>query len=341
MNRAQPHAAAVRSLQVSMQNWPLKAPFHITNYTFTAFETITVHVQQGAFEGRGEAAGVYYRKETPASMAAQIEALRSAVEAGVTRDELLQLLPAGGARNALDCALWDLEAKLGGRHVWELAGLSPPRPLLTVYTLGADAPQRMADGARGFTEARALKLKLTGEALDAERVRAVRAARPEVVITVDANQGFNRESLQRLLPTLAEAQVALVEQPFPVGRESDLDNLESSIRIAADESVQDRKDLARLVGRVDIINIKLDKCGGLTEALAMAKEARRLGFDLMVGNMGGTSLAMAPAFILGQQCTVVDVDGPISLKSDRSPGMTYENGMVWGADAVWGAPGRV
>lgn len=335
-----PRHARLR-LQAMIEKWPMKEPFHITGYTFTEIDSLVVSLHEDGKTGRGEAQGVYYRRDTPATMLAQIEALRHRIEAGVTRQDLLQLLPAGGARNALDCALWDLEANQIGQPVWRLAELEPPRPLITTFTLGADNPAVMADGARDYTDAHALKLKLTDDDLNAERVRAVRAARPDAWIMIDANQGFTRDSFTRLLPELQQTQVALIEQPFPVGREDWLDGLNSPIRIAADESVQDHFDLQKLGGRVDIINIKLDKCGGLTEALAMAKQARGLGFELMVGNMGGTSLAMAPAFILGQQCTVVDVDGPISLKSDRTPGMTYENGMAWNAERVWGAPARV
>ncbi len=328
------------TLKVETEKWPLKAPFRISGYTFTKFDVVTVTLREGDAMGRGEAAGVYYHKETPVSMTAQIESVRGAVAAGASRQDLLRLLPAGGARNALDCALWDLEAKRSRRHVWELAGLGAPRPLVTVFTLGAEEPEQMAEGARRFTAARALKLKLTGEPADAERVRAVRIARPDALIMVDANQGFTRKSFERLLPMLVGAQVALVEQPFPVGRETELDGLSSPIRIVADESVQDRNDIDRLAGRFNVVNIKLDKCGGLTEALAMAEQARRAGLGLMVGNMGGTSLAMAPAFVLGQLCDIVDLDGPIPLKSDRSPCAHYGNGHVSCPDSLWGAPLR-
>jgi L-alanine-DL-glutamate epimerase-like enolase superfamily enzyme len=271
-------------------------------------------------------------------MLAQIEALRARIEAGITREELQRLLPAGGARNALDCALWDLDARRAGKPVWQLAGLGAPKPLLTTYTVGADSPDVMAARAIAYAAARAIKLKLTDDDDNAERVRAVRAARPDAWLMVDANQGFTRESFARLLPTLVDARVDVVEQPFPVGSEAWLDGLERPIRIAADESVQDRGDLAKMTGRVDVINIKLDKCGGLTEALAIADEARKLGFELMVGNMGGSSLAMAPSFVVGQLCDVVDLDGPISLLADYSPSVVYADGTVWCPDALWGGP---
>jgi L-alanine-DL-glutamate epimerase-like enolase superfamily enzyme len=256
----------------------------------------------------------------------------------MTREQLQHVLPAGGARNALDCALWELEARRSGEPVWKLAGQEAPKPLLTTFTVSADAPDVMARDATAYTGARAIKLKLTGDDLNAQRVLAVRAARPDVWLMVDANQGLTRESFARLLPTLVEARVDVVEQPFPVGNEDWLDGLERPIRIAADESVQDRSDLPKVLGRVDMINIKLDKCGGLTEALALASEARRLGFDLMVGNMSGSSLAMAPAFVVGQLCDVVDLDGPTFLTTDRSPSASYEDGKIWCPDNLWGAP---
>lgn len=325
-------------LQVEVEQWPMTAPFHITGYTFTDIGTLVVSLHQDGMVGRGEAAGVYYHDETPATMQAQIEAWRELIEAGVTRQQLLKLMPPGGARNAVDCALWDLEAKRSGQPVWKLAGLEAPRPLMTTFTVGAEPPPAVAAGAREYTGARALKLKLTNDDLNAERVRAMRAACPDAWIMVDANQGFTRESFARLLPTLVEARVEVVEQPFPVGKEAWLDNLDSPIRIAADESVQDHADLAKLVDRVDMINIKLDKCGGLTEALAMVAQARAQGFELMVGNMCGSSLAMAPGFVLGQLCDVVDLDGPLSLKRDRALTVSYRDGCILCPDAVWGGP---
>ncbi|WP_130617933.1 dipeptide epimerase [Dyella amyloliquefaciens] len=333
------HASGRLRLQASLKSWPITAPFHITGYTFTAFDALIVELtDEHGHVGCAEAQGVYYHKDTPVTMLAEIEALRERIEAGLTREELQQLLPAGGARNVLDCALWDLEAKCTGTPVWQLAGLEPPKPLLTTYTVGAEEPGVMAQRAADFVGARAIKLKLTDDDLNAERVLAVRKARPDVWLMVDANQGFTRESLAHLLPTFVEARVDVVEQPFPVGNEAWLDGLERPIRFAADESVLDRSDLAKMVGRVDVINIKLDKCGGLTEALAIADEARKLGFKLMVGNMGGSSLAMAPSFVVGQLCDVVDLDGPINLREDYSPSVVYEDGKIWCPDNLWGGP---
>jgi L-alanine-DL-glutamate epimerase-like enolase superfamily enzyme len=329
-------------LRASLKSWPIKAPFHITGYTFTAFDALIVELtDEHGHVGCAEGQGVYYHKDTPVSMLAQIETLRELIEAGLTREELQRWLPAGGARNVLDCALWDLDAKRAGKPVWELAGLNAPKPLLTTYTIGAEAPDVMAKRASEFVGARAIKLKLTDDDSNAERVLAVRKARPDVWLMVDANQGFTRETFAGLLPTFAEARVDVVEQPFPIGNEAWLDGLERPIRFAADESVLDRADLAKMVGRVDVINIKLDKCGGLTEALAIAQEARKLGFELMVGNMGGSSLAMAPAFVVGQLCDVVDLDGPINLRADYSPTVVYEDGTIWCPENLWGGPSSV
>lgn len=325
-------------LQAAVEKRAMAAPIHITGYTFTDMEALVVSLAEGGHTGRAEAEGVYYRGDSPRAMREQLEALRPRIEQGISRAQLLDCLPPGGARNALDCALWDLEAKQAGAPVWQLAGTQSPQALRTTFTIGAGQPADMAEQARAFADAKALKLKLTDDERNAARVRAVRVARPDVWLMVDANQGFTRESFARLLPDLREQRVALVEQPFPVGREAWLDGLDSPVPIAADESVQDHHDLARLVGRVQTINIKLDKCGGLTEGLAMADQASEMGFDLMVGNMCGTSLAMAPAFVLGQRCQVVDLDGPLALTGDCDPGVRYEHGTVWCPDAVWGGP---
>jgi len=324
------------TLQVSVEKWPLKAPFRITGYTFVAVDVVVATISSGGRVGRGEAAGVYYRGETAASMTTQIEAVRSDIEAGIDRETLRRLLPAGGARNAVDCALWDLESRLSGIPAWKIAGLSTPVPLVTTFTLGAEDPEKMAQTATSYADAQAIKLKLTGTPIDADRVRAVRQARPEAWLAVDANQGFTRASLADLMPVLVEARIGLIEQPFPIGREADLDGLRSPIPIAADESVQDLNDVAGLVGRFNVVSIKLDKSGGLTEALAMARHAHSLGLDVMVGNMTGTALAMAPAALVGQLCRIVDLDGPIFLQNDRSPGVVYEHGTVWCPPEVWG-----
>jgi L-alanine-DL-glutamate epimerase-like enolase superfamily enzyme len=324
-------------LRVEVEKLRFSAPFRISGFVFEEQDAVVVTLEEGEHRGRGEASGVYYLGDTAETMVAQIEKVRPAIERGIDRAGLQQLLPAGGARNAVDCALWELEAQRAGVAVWELAGMSAPKPLVTTFTLGADDPAAMAAGARKYAQARALKLKLTGElALDIERVQAVRAARPEVWMGVDANQGYGIDALDKLLAALIPLSVSLLEQPLKRGREADLAGYQSKIPIAADESVLTLKDVPGLVGRFNVVNIKLDKCGGLTEGLAMAHEARRLGLGVMVGNMVGTSLAMAPAFVLGQLCDVVDLDGPIFLAKDRTPSMTYLNGSAWCGEQVWG-----
>lgn len=324
-------------MEVRIEKLRLKVPFSISGYTFLDASVIVVTLAEGPLEGRGEASGVYYLGDAPEGMAATLEAHREVIESGLTRDALRQLLPPGGARNALDCALWELEAHHAGVPVWKLAGVTAPRPLLTTFTVSAEAPSIMAERAKAYAQARAIKLKLTGEAdLDIERVRAVRAARPDVWLGVDANQGYVPITLERLLPALVDARVSLLEQPCARGHEADLDGFDHVIPIAADESLLGLDEVDALAGRFDVVNIKLDKCGGLTEGLLIAARARALGMKVMVGNMIGTSLAMAPAFVLGQQCDVVDLDGPIFLVSDRDPGLLYEDGLVRCDDTVWG-----
>jgi L-alanine-DL-glutamate epimerase-like enolase superfamily enzyme len=323
-------------LAVRVEKWPYVTPFRITDYVFTGAEVVVVTLDDGGLMARGEGDGVYYRGETPDSMVRDIESVRSAIEAGATRHDLQTLLPPGGARNALDCAMWELDAKRAGKPVWQLAGLPTPKPLLTTFTVGAGTPEEMAATAKSYVGARAIKVKLTPENT-AACIRAVRAVRPDVWLGVDANRGFARPSLEALMPVLKECDVSLVEQPFALGRDGDLEGFQRSIPIAADESVQSSADLKALVGLYDTINIKLDKCGGLTEGLRMAHEAKRLGFKVMVGCMSGTSLAMAPAFVLGQLCDVVDLDAPTFLTRDREHAARYVHGEVFCPEALWGA----
>ena len=322
-------------LTVRTESWPYAAPFRITGYVFETAEVVTAELTDGEVTGVGEASGVYYRGETAAGLRAEIEAVKPFVEAGIDREGLRALLPAGGARNALDAALWDLEAKRAGVPVWALVGLTAVRPLVTTLTVSAGTPAETAQAALAWSAARAIKLKLTPED-PAACVAAVRAARPDVWLGVDANQGFDRASLEALLPALVEARVAVIEQPLPMGEDVQLEGLNSPIDIAADESAQSLEDVATLVGRYDIINLKLDKCGGLTEGLAMAAEARRLGLKVMVGCMSGTSLAMAPAFVLGQLADIVDLDSPLFLTRDRRPPAAYDGGRILCPPELWG-----
>lgn len=324
-------------LIVTRESLPLKAPFRISGHVFETSDVVTVTLEEGDARGRGEASGVYYLGDDVDHMLAALEAARGAIEGGVDRAALRALMPAGGARNAVDAALWELDADRVGVPVWQLAGIDAPRAVVTTFTLGADDPGAMADVARGWADARAIKVKLTGDdALDAERVRAIRAARPDVWLGVDANQGYTIDRLDALVAVLVDARVDLLEQPLARGREADLDGFASPIPLAGDESILTLDDVAGAKGRFDVVNIKLDKCGGLTEALLMADRAKDLGLGVMVGNMVGTSLAMAPAFVLAQRCGIVDLDGPTFLKADRSPGIVYRDGAVWCDDDVWG-----
>ena len=326
-------------IQLELHNEPLRlaAPFRIAGHVFEAMPATVVTLRDGDLVGRGEASGVYYNNDHPDSMIATLEALRPRIEAGLDRHDLRGLLPPGGARNALDSALWELESRRAGVPVWRLAGLERARPLLTTFTVGADTPETMARNAAAFAQARALKLKLTGEPdLDAARVRAVRVRCPQPWIAVDANQGYTAQTLPALLPVLAEARVSLLEQPCARGAEESMAGIERVLPFAADESILDLAELEARHHHFDVVNIKLDKCGGLTEGLLMAHRARALGKQVMVGNMAGTSLAAAPAFVLGQLCDVVDLDGPVFLARDRSPSVRYEDGYIVCGDDVWG-----
>lgn len=332
-------ADSVRRVSLTLHNEPLpfKAPFRISGYTFHDMPATVVTLHDGDLTGRGEAAGVYYLNDEPVGMLATLEAMRATIEAGISRAQLRELLPPGGARNALDCALWELEARRAGVPVWKLAGLDATRPLLTTFTVSADEPAAMAEAALGYGGARAIKMKLTGELdLDIRRVQAVRSACPDVWLGVDANQGYGPETYMPLQRALWDAGVSLLEQPCRRGCEAELDGIERLLPFAADESVLSLSEIEAQKHRFDVINIKLDKCGGLSEGLFMAERARALGLKVMVGNMAGSSWAAAPAFVLGQHCDIVDLDGPIFLKQDREPGVIYANGLIDCPEAVWG-----
>jgi L-alanine-DL-glutamate epimerase-like enolase superfamily enzyme len=326
------------ALDVSIETLRLAQPFRISGHVFTGSDVVVVTLRDGDLMGRGEGGGVYYLGDDVSHMLQTLGKARLAIEAGLTREELRSIMPAGGARNAVDCALWELEAAKAGVPVWQLAGQAAPQPLRTTFTLGADTPEVMADGARRYADARSIKVKLTGDLpLDIARVKAIRAARPDVWLGVDGNQGFVAEQLDELVAVLQDEQVSLLEQPLARGREADLYGYRSPVPIAGDESLLTLEDLPGAVGCFDVVNIKLDKCGGLTEGLLMAAEARRLGLGVMVGNMVGSSLAMAPAFVLGQGCDIVDLDGPTFLAEDRQPSVVYGEGMVTAGPEVWGS----
>ncbi|MEO7634234.1 MAG: dipeptide epimerase [Sphingomicrobium sp.] len=326
------------ALAVASETLRLNKPFRISGHVFETSDVVVVTLREGDLRGRGEGCGVYYLGDDLAHMLSEIEAARDAIEGGLTREELRAAMPPGGGRNAVDCALWELEAARAGETAWALAGVPVLKPLLTTFTLGADTPEVMADGARAYADARAIKVKLTGDLpLDLARVAAVRSARPDIWLGVDGNQGFQRGDLDELVDALQAHDVKLLEQPLARGKEAELEDFESAIPIAGDESLVSLVDLPNAPGRFDVVNIKLDKCGGLTEGLLMAAEARRLGLQVMVGTMVGTSLSTAPGLILGQQCDIVDLDGPTFLAADRAPGVDYIDGMVSAAPAVWGS----
>ncbi|OXJ02564.1 dipeptide epimerase [Burkholderia sp. AU33803] len=327
------------SLSLRIERWPLATPFHITGHVIDTARLVSVTVDDGHHAGNGEAAGIFYLGETPESIAAQIERVRPSIEAGITRARLLDVLPPGGARNAVDAALWALESQRQAMPAWRIAGLSEPRPLRTTMTIGVDTPNAMAGAALRLPHARALKVKLDGSAADAARLFAIRDVRPDIPLAVDANQGWSRAHFDTMLPVLQQLDVGMLEQPFAIGADACLEAIDCPIPLAADESFQDLGDLSAVARRYDIVNLKLDKCGGLTRAFDLAARIREAGLSVMVGCMAGTSLAIAPAFLLGQLCDHVDLDGPIFLARDREPGVAYIDGLLHCPSNVWGHAG--
>jgi L-alanine-DL-glutamate epimerase-like enolase superfamily enzyme len=286
-----------------------------------------VELASGDLRGRGEAVPYPRYGETPEDVLAAIEAVRGPVEAGLTRDHLQTLLPPGAARNALDCALWDLEAKRAGLRAWNLAGRDRLDPVKTAYTLSLGAPSAMAEAARAAARRPLLKLKIGGPD-DLDRVEAVRAAAPKARLIVDANEALSFEDLRRLAREFARLGVRLIEQPLPADADADLKGYDSPVPLCADESIHTRSELDACAGRYACVNIKLDKAGGLTEALALRRAASALGLEIMAGCMVATSLAMAPALLIAQGAAFVDLDGPLLLARDREPGLTYLGSLI-------------
>lgn len=317
-------------------NWPFMSTFRIATREQTIAETVWVELREGPFTGRGEGMCVYYRGETMDSLLTQLNQARAHLAKGVSPAELQSLLPPGGARNAVDCALWDLEAKRAGRRAWALAGIESVKPLTTAYTLSVDSPEAMKRAASAVPNYSLLKLKLSGED-DIERVSVVRDARPDADIIVDANQSWSEWHLESCIPKLAQLGVKLIEQPLPAHNDDALVGFVSPIPLCADESCQTTESLPSLVGKYQYVNIKLDKTGGLTEALRLARAAQAADFKLMVGCMAGSSLGMAPAFIIGQFCSVVDLDGPLLAATDVDHPILYEgNRMHSPSVSLWG-----
>ena len=321
---------------VSVEHWELRSPFRITGREWHHSSCIVVELRDGDAVGYGEAQGVSYFGETADSLCAQVVAIEADIDRGIDRDELKRLLPRGGARNAVDCALWDLEAKRTGRSIWSLTGIDP-QPVTTAFTIGLeDSSEAMAAKASAAHEYPILKVKLNDDR-PLERLQAIRGARPDARIVVDANQGWSFAQLVDVLPGCEALRIEMIEQPLPRGADEELEGFDSPIPLAADESCQDTAELDIAAARYDMINIKLDKTGGLTEALKLAAAARERGLKLMVGNMLGTSLSMAPSFVIAQFCDFVDIDGPLLLKSDRPNGLQYDRGRVQVfAPRLWG-----
>lgn len=325
-------------LTVAVERFPIAGRFTIARGAKTEAVVVTVSLEKDGCTGRGECVPYSRYGETVEGVARAIESLRPKLEGGMGRDELQACLPPGAARNAIDCALWDLEAKRSGTPVWKLAGLSPLRPVTTAYTISLDSPEAMAEAARKAADRPILKIKLGAEEGDLERIARVREAAPDSVLIADANEGWTEQNLEAHLSACAEAGFSLIEQPLPSNRDEVLRSLKSPVPLCADESVHDRASLERLVGLYDYINIKLDKTGGLTEALALTKAAEELGLGIMVGCMVGTSLAMAPALLVATRAKFVDLDGPILLARDREGGLVFEGSLIHPpSPQLWGS----
>ncbi len=321
-------------LSARSERWPIRGVFAISRGAKTEASVVVAEIADGPFTGRGECVPYARYGESVESVMAAIERLVAAVAGGLDRLNLQAALPAGAARNALDCALWDLEAKRAGMRAWELAGLPEPQPASTAYTISLDTPAAMAEAA-GAAPYPLLKLKLGGEG-DLARLAAVRGA-TQARLIVDANEGWRAENIEENLAACAAAGVELVEQPLPAGADDALGRIKRPVPVCADESIHDRIGLPLLTRKYDAINIKLDKAGGLTEALALAAEAERAGLQRMVGCMVGTSLGIAPALLLAEGAAFVDLDGPLLLARDRPDGLRYEGARLFPpAPALWG-----
>ncbi len=326
----------MRQLTARIERWDTAQPFTIARGTKSFVDVVVAEIREGSHRGRGEGTAIYYRGELPCSVLEAVEGMADAIRGRAGRADLLDMMPPGAARNALDSALWDLEAKQAGKRVWELVGLPQPRPMLTAYTISLGNPGAMAQQAKAASGRELLKLKLGGEG-DLERVAAVRAAAPDARLIADANEAWAGQDVERLCHALAEYRLELVEQPLPAGADGDLAHVQSPIPLAADESLQSRAELGSVVGLYRFINLKLDKCGGLTEGLALISAARQRGLSLMTGCMLSTSLGIAPAFLAAMQGSFADLDGPLLLAKDREHGLRFHGSDVDPPEvALWG-----
>jgi L-alanine-DL-glutamate epimerase-like enolase superfamily enzyme len=328
------------TLKAAAERWPIAGSFTISRGAKTEAAVVVAELSDGHMTGRGECVPYARYGESVDSVVAAIEAMRQQLAAGLDRVGLQAAMKPGAARNALDCAFWDLEAKHSGRPAYQLAGLPAPRPLTTAFTISLTTPAVMAEAAAKAATRALLKIKLGGDAEnggDPSRIAAVRAAAPKATLIVDANEGWNDSSLGPNLAACAAAGVVLVEQPLPEGRDQALAGMSRPIPVCADESVHDRASLSALGSKYDAVNIKLDKTGGLTEALAMAQTATQSGFIIFAGCMVATSLSMAPAVLLAQTARFADLDGPLLLARDRDPGLRYDGSLIHPpAPALWG-----
>lgn len=324
-------------LVARIETWPVAGSFVIARGAKTHVDVVIVEISDKVHLGRGEATPIYYHGETAESVRSEAETMAGAIADGVERADLLRLMPRGAARNAIDCALWDLEAKRERRPVWALAGLEAPHPLQSAFTISLGDPDVMERAARAAaTLYPLLKLKLAGKG-DLDRVAAVRRGAPDARLIVDANESWTGRDVAAEAAALLPFGVELIEQPVKAGEDARLDGVDSPIPLCADESCQDRADLERCIGRYAAINIKLDKAGGLTEGLALATAARAAGLELMVGCMLSTSLGIAPAILVGQGARWVDIDGPLLLAADREVPLRFERGTAYPAPiALWG-----
>jgi L-Ala-D/L-Glu epimerase len=325
-----------RKLAASIERWPIAGSFTISRGAKTEAVTVVATVSHGDHTGRGECVPYPRYGETPEATLAMLGGMQEAVSRGMDRQALQAAMPAGAARNALDCALLDLEAKSCGQRVWNVLGRPAPRPCTTAFTISLGTPEAMATATAKAAHRPLLKIKLGGDG-DGERISAVREAARESELIVDANEAWTPDNLEQNLLACAAAGVTLVEQPLPAGQDEALTRIKRPIAVCADESVHDRASLAGLRARYDAVNIKLDKTGGLTEALAMADAAQALGFEIMIGCMVATSLAMAPAMLLAPQARFVDLDGPLLLARDRDDGLRYDGSLIYPPEAaLWG-----
>ncbi len=316
-----------RRLTFQVESWPIQGSFNISRGAKTSAEVIVCEISEADHSGFGECVPYARYGETLERVSEQISEVRGRIEAGESQESIVDAMVPGAARNAVDCALWDLNAKLKGIPAHQLIGLTPPRPVVTATTISLGEAGEMAIAAKELTDYPLLKVKLGGEG-DAERIRAVAAAAPNSKIILDANEAWSADNIGEFLQVAARPNIALIEQPLPKGEDEILSELLHPVPICADESAHVSGDLEKLVGRYDCINVKLDKAGGLTEALKMCREAHELGFSLMVGCMVGTSLGMAPAMLLAQEAQFVDLDGPLILAQDREDGLVYEGAQV-------------